>query len=110
MESFHRLSQTIVFYGFIIVPIIDSVFIVIASRNCRNKRLGAFKGWLSFHIKFGVGKVNSLKILLLPLLSIIKLFGNPQFPILIFYVIHVIAFGFDLVFKCNKQSKQGVAS
>ena len=60
----YEILRLLVTHGFFLLSIIDSVFVVIASRRGLKDRIGVFPIWLKLHYKYGVWKVNSVKILL----------------------------------------------
>ena len=87
--SFHDLIRIITIYSAAILVIIDSILIAIASKKKIQGHLGAISGWYEAHLKYGVFKTNIIKTLIVILLLLPDIPGNPQFIMILVYFIHV---------------------
>ena len=97
--STNDVLRLLIVYGFLFLSILDSIFIVIASRRGIKKNIAGFPNWLSLHYKYGIWRVNLIKIIMSIIFPYPELSFKPRLGILFLYLIHVAVFAFKLFFK-----------
>ena len=93
------IIRLVIVYGFLILSIVDSILVVIASRRGIQKNIAGFPNWLGLHYKYGIWKVNFIKILLSIIFPYPELSLNPRLGILFLYFLHIIVFSYRLFFR-----------
>lgn len=104
--SSYEIMRLLTQYGFIFLSIIDSLLVVISSRYKFKDDMPWFPGWLNFHYKHGIWKVNTIKILISILIPYPELALNPQVGLLFFYLLHVLIFSYK-IFRSIRKNKVG---
>ena len=97
--SLHDIIRLVIVYGFLILSIIDSILILIASKRGIKKNIAGFPNWLGLHYKYGIWKVNFIKIVLSIIFPYPEISLNPRLGILFLYLIHEIVFSYRLIFR-----------
>ena len=106
IDSSYHIIKLLLIFGFLILSIIDSVLVVIASKRGVEESISGFPGWLKLHYKYGIWKVNSIKIVISIVIPYPELALSPRLGILFFYLLHVIIFSYRLLLNLlNRKDK-----
>jgi len=98
-NSSYEIMKLAIQYGFLFLSIVDSILVVIASRLKIAENIAGFPGWLKLHYKYGIWKVNVIKLLISIILPYPELALSPRIGLLFFYFIHVFIFSYRLFLK-----------
>lgn len=95
----HDIIRLVIVYGFLLLSIVDSILILIASRRGIKENIAGFPNWIGIHHKYGIWKVNFIKIVLSIIFPYPEISLNPRLGILFLYLFHVIIFSYRLFFR-----------
>ena len=106
----YKILKILVSYGFFVLSVVDSALIVIASKKGIKENIALFPGWINFHYKYGIWKINVIKILLSVIFPYPELALSPRIGILFFYLCHVIVFSVKLFLRAHPEHRNQTGS
>jgi hypothetical protein len=102
LSSPYDVMRFAIQYGFFFLSIADSILVVIASKLKITDNIAGFPMWLKLHYRYGIWKVNIIKLFISIILPYPELALSPRFGLLFFYFIHVLVFSYRLFSKALK--------
>ena len=85
-------------YGLFVLVLIDSIFVMVATRRGIEQEITIFGGFLGFHRRNGFWKTTCAKVVVSILAGYpTVVFGRPA--LFLIYSVHVVVFAYKLFFK-----------